>query len=116
MICLFAFYRNITKWFHSPTKQMRSAFGLPSVSLRDREFFSQLKHYIKKESPNTYEDIYNTIQEILASKITKEHLSNYLKHSYTPLDILNADHKGRRIECCLGKRYFETYNLPFTYQ
>ena len=26
----------------------------------------------------------------------------------------NADHKGRRIECCLGKRYFVTYKLPFT--
>ena len=46
------------------------------------EFFSQLKHYIKKESPNTYEDIYNTIKEILETKITKEHLKNYLKHSY----------------------------------
>ena len=46
------------------------------------EFFSQLKHYIKKESPNTYDDIYNTIKEILANKITKEHLTNYLKHSY----------------------------------
>ena len=46
------------------------------------EFFSQLKHYIKKESPNTYEDIYDTIKEILANKITKEHLTNYLKHSY----------------------------------
>lgn len=31
------------------------------------EYFSQLKHYIKKEGPNTYEDIYNTIQEILAN-------------------------------------------------
>jgi hypothetical protein len=29
------------------------------------EFFSQLKHYIKKESPNTYEDIYNVITNIL---------------------------------------------------
>ena len=46
------------------------------------EYFSQLEHYIKKESPNTYEDIYNTIQEILANKITKVHLTNYLKHSY----------------------------------
>jgi putative transposase len=46
------------------------------------EFFSQLKHYIKKESPNTYDDIYNKIKEILSSKITKEHLTNYLKHSY----------------------------------
>jgi transposase len=46
------------------------------------EFFSQLKHYIKKESPNTYEQIDKTIKEILANKITKEHLTNYLKHSY----------------------------------
>jgi len=45
------------------------------------EFFSQLKHYIKKGSPNTYEDIYNVISNILEKKITKEHLTNYLKHS-----------------------------------
>jgi transposase len=46
------------------------------------EFFSQLKHYIKKESPNTYEEIDKVIKYILANKITKEHLTNYLKHSY----------------------------------
>jgi transposase len=46
------------------------------------EFFSQLKHYIKKESPNTYEDIYNVITKIIEKKIMKEHLTNYLKHSY----------------------------------
>jgi len=46
------------------------------------EFFSQLKHYIKKESPNTYEDIHKVITNIINTKITKEHLSNYLKHSY----------------------------------
>jgi hypothetical protein len=46
------------------------------------EFFSQFKHYIKKESPNTYEDIDTTIKDVLANKIKKEHLTNYLKHSY----------------------------------
>ena len=46
------------------------------------EFFSQLKHYIKKESPNTYDNIYKVITNILEKKITKEHLTNYLKHSY----------------------------------
>jgi transposase len=46
------------------------------------EFFSQLKHYIKKESPNTYEEIDKVIKDILANKITQEHLTNYLKHSY----------------------------------
>jgi transposase len=46
------------------------------------EFFSQLKHYIKKESPNTYEDIDNMIKDIISTKINKEHLTNYLKHSF----------------------------------
>ena len=46
------------------------------------EFFSQLKHYIKKQSPNTYEDIDNVIKDILQNKIQKKHLTNYLKHSY----------------------------------
>ena len=46
------------------------------------EFFSQLKHYIKKESPNTYEDIVDVITNIINKKITKVHLTNYLKHSY----------------------------------
>jgi transposase len=39
------------------------------------EFFSQLKNYIKKESPNTYGDIYRVISTILEKKITKEHLT-----------------------------------------
>ncbi len=33
------------------------------------EFFSQLKHYIKKESPNTYEEIDKVIKSILKSNI-----------------------------------------------
>jgi len=46
------------------------------------EFFSQLKHYIKKQSPNTYDDIQLVIKDINKNKITKEHLTNYLKHSF----------------------------------
>jgi transposase len=46
------------------------------------EFFSQLKHYIKKESPNTYDDIDKVIKDIISTKIKKEHLKNYLKHSF----------------------------------
>jgi transposase len=45
------------------------------------EFFSQLKHYIKKQSPNTYEDIDNMIKDIISTKINKEHLTNYLKQT-----------------------------------
>ena len=39
-------------------------------------------YYVDKESPNTYEDIDTTIKDILANKIKKKHLINYLKHSY----------------------------------
>jgi transposase len=46
------------------------------------EFFCQLKPYIKKRSPNTYEDIDKVIKDILQNKIQKKHLLNYLKHSY----------------------------------
>jgi len=46
------------------------------------EFFSQLKHYIKKKSPNTYEDIDSVIKEVIKEKIKKIHLYNYLKHLY----------------------------------
>jgi transposase len=35
------------------------------------EFFSQLKHYTKKKSPNTYEDIYNVISNILEKKLQR---------------------------------------------
>ena len=50
------------------------------------EFFSQLKHYIKKESPNTYQDIVDCIKRILVTKIRKTHLYNYFKHLYRKYD------------------------------
>jgi transposase InsO family protein len=50
------------------------------------EFFNQLKHYIKKESPNTYQDIVDCIKRILATKIRKTHLYNYFKHLYRKYD------------------------------
>ena len=50
------------------------------------EFFSQLKHYIKKESPNTYQDIVDCIKRILVTKIRKTNLYNYFKHLYRKYD------------------------------
>jgi transposase len=35
------------------------------------EYFNQLKHYIKKESPNTYDNIFSTIRHIIATKNNK---------------------------------------------
>ena len=46
------------------------------------EFFSQLKHYIKKKSPKTFEEIRLLLKHIIKNKIKKEHLTNYLKHSF----------------------------------
>jgi hypothetical protein len=44
--------------------------------MRDTCNLFKLKHYIKKESPNAYDDIYNVITEIIEKKITREHLTN----------------------------------------
>jgi len=55
---------------------------ISSRNKRNKRIFSQLKHYIKKESPNTYEDIERVIKEIITTKIKREHLTNYLKHSF----------------------------------
>jgi hypothetical protein len=46
------------------------------------EFFSQLKHYIKQESPDEYDEIVRVIDDTIKNKIKKSHLQNYLKHSY----------------------------------
>jgi len=48
------------------------------------EFFSQLKHYVKKESPQTYAEISPVIEKIIKDKIKKEHLKHYLYHMYYP--------------------------------
>ena len=47
------------------------------------ELFSQLKHYIKKQSPQDYKEINKEIKNIIKMKIKKEHLKNY----FTPLEI-----------------------------
>ena len=48
------------------------------------EYFSQLKHYIKKESPQTYPEISPVIEKIIKEKIKKDHLRHYLYHMYYP--------------------------------
>ena len=46
------------------------------------EFFSQLKHYIRKKSPQDYKEISKEIKDIIKNKIKKQHLENYFKHSF----------------------------------
>jgi len=45
-------------------------------------FFNQLKHYIKLKSPQSYEEIIKTINQILKSNIKRIHLENYFKYLY----------------------------------
>ena len=35
-----------------------------------------------QRSPNTYEDIERVIKDIITTKIKREHVTNYLKHSF----------------------------------
>lgn len=46
------------------------------------EFFSQLKHYIRKASPQDYKEISKNIKSIIKNKMRKQHLKNYFKHSF----------------------------------
>lgn len=46
------------------------------------EFFSQLKHYIKRQSPQSFNEIYKTINDIISTKIKSKHLENYIKHAF----------------------------------
>ena len=48
------------------------------------EWFSQLKHYVKKESPQKFEEIKPVLNKILKDKIKKEHLRHYLYHMFFP--------------------------------
>lgn len=46
------------------------------------EMFSQLKHYLRKTSPTTYKECHDTITDIIGTKIKREHLMNYIRHTY----------------------------------
>lgn len=50
------------------------------------EFFSQLKHYIRKKSPQDYKEISKEIKNIIKTKIKKNHLKNYFKHGFRIFD------------------------------
>jgi transposase len=58
------------------------------------QFFNQLKHYIKKESPISYEDIQTTIRNSL-TKIKEKHLQNYFLHAFRA-EWLKKDRKTRK--------------------
>jgi len=58
------------------------------------QFFSQLKHYIKKDSPISYEDIKTSIGKAM-TKVKEKHLNNYFLHAFN-LEMLKKDRATRR--------------------
>jgi hypothetical protein len=46
------------------------------------EFFNQFKHYLKLESPQSYEEIVRVAKLVIKNKISKNNLENYIKHLY----------------------------------
>ena len=58
------------------------------------QFFSQLKHYIKKDSPISYEDIKTSIGKAM-TKVKEKHLNNYFLHAFN-LEMLKKDRSTRR--------------------
>jgi transposase len=58
------------------------------------QLFSQLKHYIKKDSPLSYEDIKTTIAKSV-KKIKEKHLHNYFLHAFNA-EMLKKDRTTRK--------------------
>jgi hypothetical protein len=58
---------------------MRQTF-YKKIKNRSVNLFGDINALLK--SIILYEDIDTTIKDVLANKIKKEHLTNYLKHSY----------------------------------
>jgi len=48
--------------------------------------FSQLKSHIKNKSPDSYEELKESIDYIFTNKIKKEHLQNYFKYLFIQAD------------------------------
>ena len=54
--------------------------------------FSQLKNHIKNKSPDNYDELKKTIENIFKNKIKEEHLKNYFKYLYTQAnDFINKN-------------------------
>lgn len=58
------------------------------------QFFSQLKHYIKKDSPISYTDVKISITKSMA-KIQEKHLRNYFLHAFNA-EALKKDRQTRK--------------------
>ena len=54
--------------------------------------FSQLKSHVKNKSPDNFEELKKTIDNIIKNKITKNHLKNYFNYLFTQAnDYINKN-------------------------
>ena len=59
------------------------------------QYFSQMKHYIKKESPISFDDIKKIVQKSIA-KVKKENYNNYFLHAFRSDTLLKTTQTRRR--------------------
>ena len=66
---------------------------IPATNGPIESFFSQLKHYLKLKSPQTYLEIIKVIKEIIKNDIKKEHLENYFNYLFLRANEFLKKHK-----------------------
>lgn len=59
------------------------------------QYFSQMKHYIKKESPISFDDIKKIVQKSIA-KVKRENYNNYFLHAFRSDTLLKPTQTRRR--------------------
>jgi transposase len=58
------------------------------------QYFNQVKHYIKKESPISFADIKKTLEKSI-KQVKEKHYQNYFIHAFN-VEWLKKDRKTRR--------------------
>ena len=59
------------------------------------QYFSQMKHYIKKESPISFDDIKKIVQKSI-DKVKRENYNNYFLHAFRSDTLLKQTRTRRR--------------------
>ena len=68
--------------YHPETNPIEEFFSHRRYASVQQLCCCQLKHYIRKRSPQDYKEIRKEIKDIIKNKIKKQHLENYFKHSF----------------------------------
>jgi transposase len=59
------------------------------------QYFSQVKHYIKKESPILFDDIKKVVEKSIG-KVNKDNYNNYFLHAFRSETLLKSRKTRRR--------------------